>query len=490
MTRVFRLAFVFTAACAAYFAAAASAGDIQLSGVIPPTLLLIGIVVPFVAYPAFRAYELAILLPVFLNPVFFVPATAALGFAHYYTSRNIYSTLKDTVLVVMALFVGKYLREAMLATEHQLVYLILIVSLFLVFACTLWIFEHRAPLARKALLLAILILLSGFWFYRFLRPLPMVDVGPYFDQPLAVSGMEHVRAADCQACHPREYREWSRSYHAKAYTNGVFQAELQVQAFTDSCPLCHAPLEQQVAEEAPYDFRREGVTCLGCHSRGGRLVGRRNVPNDAHPTTAMTNPSEVCVRCHVASKHIRGVIPCGAVAEEGSFGLEWVIADGSQLSCVECHMREEDGTVAHGFPGGHDRDMLNRALKIGVHWDHEDLVVTVSNVGASHKVPTGVPGRRLVIRILAGETVLEEFTLNRSQIWRPFIATYSDDRLSAGEGREYRFLEEVTDTASHVEVVYQLDDPIRFRRVMQREPLGEENEIRIFNYRVVREPAK
>ncbi len=406
----------------------------------------------------------------------------ALAAAHYLKCRELPDTLRQAVLATLALVLGHYLREAALTEEHQVAYAILIASLLLVFICIALILQWQRSLLLRFALLGILGVVSGLWFYRFVMPMPMVVVGPYFEEPVEVQGFEQVRAEECGACHPRQYQEWRQSYHSKAYRNPVFQAELKVQAFTDSCGLCHSPLRSQIEAPANDPFRYEGVTCLGCHSRGRMLVGRHQPVESPHPVAPISEPNEICVRCHVASQETRGIIPCGAVAEEGSFGYEWEVTDWSRLRCVQCHMLNEAGEVTHRFPGGRDPEMLRKALSFDVHRDASDLVVEVRNVGALHKVPTGVPGRRLVIRVLSGNEALEEAILQRTQVWRPLVFTFSDNRPGAGQRRSIRFRGRGGDASLRVQAVYQRDDPARFRRVMGRDPTVSENEILVFEH--------
>ena len=46
----------------------------------------------------------------------------------------------------------------------------------------------------------------------------------------------------CQSCHPSIWREWERSFHAKAWTDPIYQqAASQIPNREETCDPCHAP---------------------------------------------------------------------------------------------------------------------------------------------------------------------------------------------------------------------------------------------------------
>ena len=156
--------------------------------------------------------------------------------------------------------------------------------------------------------------------------------------------------------------------------------------------------------------------------------------------------------------------PCGTVAEiqsspsTGKTG-ELTLTDIGSLGCVQCHMPlVERPLVAGGqvrparqhlWRGGHDPAMVKQALE--VLWDEAEkqsanerqFVLTITNVGAAHYLPTGTPDRHLTIdlRLLDSEgRVLKEqrHSIKRTVMWRPFIIDLWDTRLPRWQPREYK----------------------------------------------------
>jgi hypothetical protein len=106
------------------------------------------------------------------------------------------------------------------------------------------------------------------------------------------------------------------------------------------------------------------------------------------------------------------------------------------MSCQDCHMSRTRAEVVdprvqrvpdaevnlHEVPGGHSISQLNKALAVRLQPKHEgeDLLLDVglTNVGAGHAVPTGMPGRRVVLELKVrtddGQTFEERRTYGRA----------------------------------------------------------------------------
>jgi hypothetical protein len=90
---------------------------------------------------------------------------------------------------------------------------------------------------------------------------------------------------------------------------------------------------------------------------------------------------------------------------------------------------------------------VRSALKVEHRIEQSDgarskVVITLTNVGAAHYLPTGTPDRHLSLELSLldqrGETIRREsFLMKRYILWRPFIVDLKDTRLAHGKPREY-----------------------------------------------------
>jgi hypothetical protein len=268
-------------------------------------------------------------------------------------------------------------------------------------------------------------------------------------------------------------------------------------------------------------LQHEGVTCAACHVRNGRIVGVLGIVDAPHPVQQLDNPNEVCVRCHVVEGERWDTFfrfpPCGTVAEirssasgasstagtsppsqpdqqQGGTG-EISVPDTASLGCVQCHMPlvkrplVEGGQVRpvrqHLWRGGHDPEMVKSGLQI----DFGEVALAspgtrvfalgLTNVGAAHYLPTGIPDRHLTValRLLdsAGKVLQEQrHRLRRTVIWRPFIIDLWDTRLPRWQSRSYELsvaAHDVQEAAAVEGVVrYHLLDERRRRRIGYENP--------------------
>ncbi len=190
-------------------------------------------------------------------------------------------------------------------------------------------------------------------------------------------------------------------------------------------------------------LRDEGVTCAVCHVRNGRIVGPFRTDAAPHPVEhdpEMSKGIQPCLKCHVVTGKrwdtFYTIPPCGTVAE--------IEAGGQEIDCVSCHMPSVARPAAEGepsrpgrrhlFQGGHEPARVREALRVDRRFEDDGLVVTLTNVGAAHHLPTGTPDRHLTLelRLLgpSGEVLKETVHLMKRYIlWRPFIVDLRDTRL-------------------------------------------------------------
>lgn len=341
----------------------------------------------------------------------------------------------------------------------------------------------------------VLALLAGGLAWRFVRPLHTFAVGKRFERPVVAGPVPAVlgslSARECGACHPDNYREWRTTLHAHAWTDPYFRADWRHEGREQICRNCHTPLDRQqprrvlgfhgddrwdpiLAPNPRFDpvLQEQGVTCAGCHLRDGKSLGpyaadRIHAP---HPVAKFADANELCVRCHVVPgarwDNFYRFPPCGTAAEIASAEGRWhgrsgeyVVGDVSALGCVQCHMPAVTRPLVpwgparaarrHVWRGGHDPQEVRNALEIRVRAvtggaRRHEYAITLTNVGALHYVPTGVPNRYLSVdwRLLDAHGVVlrtRRRILERHVLWRPFIVDLWDTRLAYRKPRTYRF---------------------------------------------------
>jgi hypothetical protein len=344
-------------------------------------------------------------------------------------------------------------------------------------------------MTRRAIVLLVL-LLAVFLAWRLIRPLNIFVVTEAFERPEDTSVIPQplagLGARECAACHQEFYDEWRTSIHSQAWTDPYFQTDWQFDNSQQICRNCHTPLDRQqpdlilgfrdkdkwdpVMEPNPDfdpDLQHEGVTCTACHLRDGKIVGVQGIKDAPHPVRQLNDPNEVCVRCHVVDGDRWDTFfrfpPCGTVAEiqsspsAGKTG-ELTLTDIGLLGCVQCHMPLVDRPLVEGgkvrpvrqhlWRGGHDPAMVKQGLEVLFEDtekqsdDERRFILTITNVGAAHYIPTGTPDRHLTIelRLLDSEgRVLKKqsHSIKRTVIWRPFIIDLWDTRLPRWQPRRY-----------------------------------------------------
>lgn len=237
-------------------------------------------------------------------------------------------------------------------------------------------------------------------------------------------------ATRCAECHADIAEQWEDSAHAQAATGPLYTAmveDLGADAARDQCQRCHEPLAAIGHEEAR--VAAEGVTCDVCHSIAKVDVGQGSAsfemaladnvkfgPYCDAPDhyfhrmgcSPLHQESRLCAGCHTHDAHV-GEQPLGVFTEY----QEWAqgpLADTHQ--CQDCHMPRVDGEVAVGWE---PREGVNHHGLLGAQGELRAAALTVSasarpgaqhtldveidlrNDGAGHYVPTGLPGRRLVV---------------------------------------------------------------------------------------------
>jgi hypothetical protein len=264
---------------------------------------------------------------------------------------------------------------------------------------------------------------------------PPADAG---SRPTPAILSKKLNSSDtCGACHKAIERAWRTSAHAQAMEDPVFLDAFRETVAREGsqvsriCLSCHAPLAEATGDLALQEKTTwEGVSCDVCHSMtavdlsGGRphitfdlgIVKRgpiRDAESMAHEVaySELHTTSLGCAGCHEWS------------AADGtpvmSTYTEWLSSSAARegRACQNCHMATTRADVVdprvlrtphaevnlHDVPGGHSLEQLHKALAVGIRptrsGDDLSVEVTITNKGAGHAVPTGMPGRRVLLEV-------------------------------------------------------------------------------------------
>jgi hypothetical protein len=239
---------------------------------------------------------------------------------------------------------------------------------------------------------------------------------------LAPSPSVLVYAGRCGECHGKMYREWAPSAHARASKSARY---LAARSHDQACDRCHLPLMGVVAADDP--VAQEGITCEACHAVAAVELGQHEAHLVLHANdnvkygplcdaknhyfhkmgcSPLHTESKLCASCH---EWYRGTLPVFTEYEE------WLAspAAASGVECQGCHMPTERAAAAegaaprpsvphHGFLGR--EGLLRRGaveLELVARRAGKSVQVTATLVArhAGHRLPTGAPEHRLVLRL-------------------------------------------------------------------------------------------
>jgi len=305
----------------------------------------------------------------------------------------------------------------------------------------------------------------------------------------------YTSATVCASCHQDIYKLWSASMHSLTMGNPIFRAELRRAESlagaesTGFCLTCHSPTSPAGADLWHVaGVGVEGVTCDFCHTavavdQSTHKPQIRTAPGpvkqgpwgdavtSAHRSVRSTllTRAEFCAGCHEL-RSPQGV-PIIETYSEWKAG-PWA-AQGKQ--CQDCHMQRlagkfnvdqnlrPSGRLApdHSALGGSSLSRLEQAadirLSLAVSRTAVNVSAEVTNTGAGHRLPTGLPLKRLRLRIAVTdasgvELASREFVYAKrvadaesreiTSIAEAFLRTakiLQDNRLAPGETRKEQF---------------------------------------------------
>ncbi len=255
----------------------------------------------------------------------------------------------------------------------------------------------------------------------------------------------------CRGCHPEIYDQWSKSKHQYAWVDEFYQpdylkASKETDGLTDVfCGECHAPVAVRTQQLPPPDgslfddTSKRGISCDYCHTvkeiveplnvmtisapgdikRGPRGDGEASYHEVEY--SEMHTDSVFCGSCHNVKHPVSRAVIIDTYDDwkQGPYAQEGV-------RCQDCHMTpgpgfeknpgksspmglERDHVATHYFHGGStffqkrkgnekQEELAMQMLQAAAELEAEaalsengvELAVRVKNVGAGHKIPTGV----------------------------------------------------------------------------------------------------
>jgi len=301
-------------------------------------------------------------------------------------------------------------------------------------------------------------------------------------------------AVVCGQCHKDIHAAWKENRHSRAATSPAFLRSLEESEETGSagtrrlCLMCHAPTTTLTGDFAMQrTISKESVTCDFCHSMLKALPGedppfelevgleiniKRGPYKDASDADHGVAYSSIhvsallCATCHEYETE-SGVAILSTYSEylEGPYPQRNVPCQGCHMpiimaEVVDPKVQADPKTFInlHRMPGGHAVDQLQKALALKwgeTGWSSGELrvQVTIQNVGAGHRVPTGMPTRRLLLeveaRTIAGKTYTQEMVFQKQVVdakgWpikkdgEMFLRAHhirQDNRIRPGEKRQ------------------------------------------------------
>lgn len=243
----------------------------------------------------------------------------------------------------------------------------------------------------------------------------------------------------CGQCHRELFNQWQRSLHADSSGNAVFQAAYMQVYFEQgeparpACLSCHAPVAYFNNDpKLTQAISREGVNCDFCHSIAEVLPGTpagpqfrfefggvkqgplKNSKSPVHQTrfNDLYRQSLFCKGCH-EQKNQSGL----PIITTWSEWRESPYPD-KGITCQKCHMEPMPGNIVaegaqqtprhrisnHDIAAGHSLTKRRRALELKItaietHKNRIRVQVNLTNTGAGHKMPTGLPVKKIVLEV-------------------------------------------------------------------------------------------
>ncbi|MBF0171187.1 MAG: hypothetical protein HQK87_08890 [Nitrospinae bacterium] len=279
----------------------------------------------------------------------------------------------------------------------------------------------------------------------------------------------------CLSCHGDIGKRWKESMHARSTSDPIFVASYYEAHYRSGgkaeklCLRCHAPTAAQTGATMLDDIpATDGISCDFCHSvkdltgnpekpfvldLGVTKYGPNKKGDVKQHTVAYSElhgKADFCASCHEYKMNGVGIMTTFSEWKESVYAEEG-------KPCQSCHMPEVKGRVAdgvtsergekvfsHDLAGSHSIAQLKKALALKItRIDRKDDRMTVSvdltNSGSGHRVPTGIPSRKLIltceVKAPGGKVFQEKVVYEKVLFDADGYELDNDARIMLGEGR-------------------------------------------------------
>lgn len=243
----------------------------------------------------------------------------------------------------------------------------------------------------------------------------------------------------CGQCHKELFDDWKRSLHADSSGNAVFKAAYMQVYFEQgeraraACLSCHAPVAYFNNDpRLTQPISKEGVSCDFCHSIAEVLPGTPDGPQfrfefDGIKQGPLKNSKSPAHQTRFNGLFQRSLFCKGCHEQTNSSGIA-MIATWSEwqespypdkgITCQKCHMEQIPGKAVlasvqkttrnqisnHDIAAGHSLAKRRQALEIKItaietYKNRITVEVELTNTGAGHKMPTGLPVKKIILEV-------------------------------------------------------------------------------------------
>ncbi|TGL88792.1 hypothetical protein EHQ68_09150 [Leptospira congkakensis] len=224
--------------------------------------------------------------------------------------------------------------------------------------------------------------------------------------------------SNCLSCHNEIKIHKDR--HSFSWKSELFQEAIQIEN-RQWCVHCHAPLTSQKeiyfrklrgdSNLSDLDLRLldEGINCVSCHVRNGKILGSQNSKNEYHEVVESNiGKSEFCANCHQFNFPVFNGDSIRYTNHPMQNTYEEWKSSGREESCQSCHYSN------HNLTGPYDKKwFLDQFYDFGV--DSEDGVLFISfrmTKGRGHQLPSGDLFRSLAVEV-SKDSKFESLTVSK-----------------------------------------------------------------------------